>query len=362
MKNKEVWILLNEIFYLNSLRAKSLLDYFNHQVEAIFDSDPQTLKKIVGEEWANKIQDCEKNQLLDSIQESLEKNQIHIILREDAEFPNLLKEIADPPLLLYAKGEPLHRDFSGFAIVGTRYPTPMGKKLAFDYAQSLSQQRISIVSGLARGIDTSAHQGALNGEGGTIAVLGSGLDGIYPPENKGLSDLITRRGTLVSEFAPGAAPLGAHFPFRNRIISGLSMGVLVVEAQEKSGALITADSALDQNRQVFAIPGRPFDKNSVGCNRLIQMGAKMVLSPQDILEEWGMVFSSSSKEISVHGLSLPPEETQILSQMQHDPLHLDLIFEKNSTIPKDRLQYLLLKLEMKQAIKRLPGNYYILHS
>ncbi|MFO8053021.1 MAG: DNA-processing protein DprA [Candidatus Omnitrophota bacterium] len=232
-----------------------------------------------------KILSFKKSTVLDDELRLIEKNKIKVIDFFEPDYPNYLKQISSPPLVLYARGDIKLLDKESIAIVGTRTPTNYGKSTAFNFSYKLSSLDINIVSGLALGIDTSAHRGVIAARGSTVAVLGSGLNYLYPRQNKKLAELISKEGLLISEYPIKTAPLACNFPRRNRIISGLSKGVVVVEAAQRSGALITANFALGQNREVFAVPGNIDKFQSKGPNSLIKEGAKLVDSIEDILEE-----------------------------------------------------------------------------
>lgn len=339
------------------------MEHFQFDPLSILHAPKESLNQWAGESLAEKIVSLSSGKILSSLIPSLEKNRIRVLLRTSKEYPNILKEIYDPPLVLYAKGKPLSEEFWGLSIVGSRHATEYGKNLSFHYSHILSSLGIPVISGLARGIDTQAHRGAFKERGGTVAVLGSGLNVIYPSENLDLSENIAQNGTLLSEFPPGTQPLSPHFPVRNRIISGLSKGVLVIEASKESGSLITASLALEQNRSVMAIPGKPKDKLSEGCNRLIQMGAKLVLSEEDILEELGLnpVVLNNKKELLLDS-GLSESEKKVLGCLNSDePCHVDMIKTTCTDISSQQISYLLLKLEMKKLIRRLAGDYLLLN-
>ncbi len=282
--------------------------------------------------------------------EDLIKREIRMVVLGEENYPPLLKEIKNPPLYLLYQGNLDGEKF--IAIVGTRRPTFYGIKLARDFAKELSSLGFIIVSGLAYGIDTSAHKGALEG-GKTWAILGSSLDYIYPKGNKKLAEEIREKGALVSEYPLGTRPSYYTFPQRNRIISGISQGVLVIEAGKKSGALITASFALDQGREVFAIPGRLIDEKSFGTNKLIQDGAKLILEIKDILEEFGISYSIMEKR----EISLTSEEKMVLQKLSFDPIFIEDILEKiDMSISK--LMFILISLQAKGLVEEYPGNRY----
>ena len=288
----------------------------------------------------------------------MDENGIKIIKKSAKEYPKILKEISNAPKQLYARGElPKNHDMN-FAIVGTRAASEYGKTLAFKIAKELSELGFNIVSGLALGIDTQAHLGALAGNGKTIAVLGSGIDdaSIFPKENlKLVKTIVDSGGAVISEYEPNAKSEIWYFPERNRIVSGLSKGVLVVEAPEKSGALITARLALEQNREVFAVPGSVFSKNSIGANNLIKSGAKMVTSIDDILEELNLTELKIHKKES-EGEKLNPEEKLILNIILKEPIHIDKICEI-AKLPASRVLSVISVLEIQGIIKNIGGKF-----
>ncbi|MEW6661229.1 MAG: DNA-processing protein DprA [Bacillota bacterium] len=288
----------------------------------------------------------------------LEKENICVASVEDETYPNMLKTIQDPPPVLFWRGNYLSNE-KAIAIVGSRKATHYGKHVAETLARGLSVEGFLIVSGMARGIDTSAHLGALATDGLTTAVLGCGLDIVYPPENRELMERIQKQGAVVSEFPLGTRPESKNFPARNRIISGLSLGVVVVEAAEKSGALITVDYALDQGRDVFAVPGPITSPNSAGTNQLIKQGAKLVSCVQDIVEEYGVPAQVAFKwgdENSLEGLT--PDEQIVLEALGSTPVHGDFLVQ-SLAIQASVIQGILLHLELKGLIRQLPGKHFV---
>jgi len=293
------------------------------------------------------------------------KDKIEVVKKSSRDYPKILKEIHNAPKQLYIRGS-LPKDHNlNFAIVGTRAASDYGRTLAFKIAKELAELGFNIVSGLALGIDTQAHLGALEGKGKTIAVMGSAIDdnSIYPSENLNLvKKIISSGGAVISEYEPGTKSEIWFFPERNRIIAGLSQGVLVVEAPEKSGALITARLALEQNREVFAIPGSIFSKNSFGANNLIKSGAKMVTSVDDILEELNL---TNLKTMSLRDISrrekkekLNPEEKLILGIIEKEPIHIDKIC-KISKMAAGQVLSIVSVLEIKGIIKNIGGSKFV---
>lgn len=359
MTASDAWMIYNHLFYLSAGKGKTLLEEFDNSPEKFLSSGEANLRQYCGDKIFERYKRINWEKWLADVHFLMKEHQIHSLSLSSEDYPSLLKEIYDPPLVLFYKGMPLKSGTEGIGLVGTRYPTEYGKMLAYNYALNFSSYGFKVISGMARGLDSEAHKGALKGKGGTIAVLGCGLDYIYPRENTFLSQDILQNGTLICEYAPGVKPIPVHFPFRNRIISGLSRGILVVEAAEKSGSLITAHSALDQNRLVWAIPGRPKDKLSIGCNQLIQMGAKMVLDPKDVLSDMGI---SEPQSMSVSALASTPateEETKILAVLDDEPVHIDILCDKLTPLSPQTLSLSLLNLEMRKAVKRLPGDFLI---
>jgi len=288
------------------------------------------------------------------------------LMRGASGYPSLLEEIADPPLVLYARGSLGALDRPRIAVVGTRRPTIYGLQMAQGIASDLGSRGICVVSGLARGIDAAAHRGCLESGQATVAVLGCGVDVVYPREHRRLTQSIVENGLLLTEFPPGASPAPQNFPIRNRIISGLSLGTLIIEAAEYSGSLITARLAMEQNREVFALPGNLTSPQSFGPNFLIKQGAKLVQSWRDVVEELppdvrrevlGREYASAPPNPQMEMLS--EEETRLLGLLQVDQAtHFDrLCRETGAGVPQ--LCGLLLGLEMHGRVRQLPGNLYI---
>ncbi len=304
--------------------------------------------------------------------------QRHAMSMADPRFPQALLQTADPPLLLFADGDLRHWSADGIAVVGSRHPTAQGLDTAHAFAAALGREGLSVVSGLALGIDAAAHEGALSAGGATVAVLGSGPDQPYPPRHADLAGRIARHGLLVSEYAPGTPPLANNFPQRNRIIAGLSLGTLVVEAALRSGSLITARLAAEAGREVFAIPGSIHAPQSKGCHQLLKQGAKLVETADDILEEIEQIRGtaavqralSSSKGTGPSGARPGDAELQsgqgsqgaqpadvVLAALGHDPTSLDALVARTGW-PTAELNAHLLELELLQQVARLPGGLY----
>jgi DNA processing protein len=280
---------------------------------------------------------------------------VRIITAESREYPARLRDTPDPPLFLYVKGT-LKQD-DGFAVVGTRRPTQYGLGVTRRIASDLAAAGLTIVSGLARGIDTEAHRGALQAKGRTIAVLGCGIDVVYPPENRGLMQAITRSGAVVTENPFGTQPEAGYFPARNRIISGLSRGTVIVEATADSGSLITAKYTLEQGRKLFAVPGNIGSPNSRGTHSLIKQGAILAEGSDDILKNLGLATAGRRREPRPLPV-LNEEENAVARCVLEDPKHIDMIM-KESGLKAGMLSAVLVTLELKGMVKQLPGKYYI---
>ncbi len=276
----------------------------------------------------------------------------------DSEYPQRLRQIPDPPALLYGCGtlpeEP------ALAIVGTRQPTDVGRIFTEQLAEQVATAGMVVISGLARGIDAAAHRGVLNAGGKTVAVLGCGIDRVYPPENARLYRQIIEQGALISEYAPGSEPLPGHFPGRNRIISGLSKGTLVVEASRDSGSLITAEFALEQGREVMAVPGGIDRKTSYGPNLLIKQGAHPITEASEVLQILGMGQHGSRRQLLTASadLNLPEPAGSVLSKLDLNPRHSDELAGESGLTPME-LSAILLQLELQEYAERLPGGRYI---
>lgn len=285
-----------------------------------------------------------------------QKNKCELIAFSDARYPKLLKEIANPPMLLFVQGEVALLNSHQLAMVGSRNPSITGRELANRFASQLTQSGLTITSGLALGIDTASHQGALQGQGKTIAVLGTGLNHIYPSSNKKLADEIKERGALITEFSPETPPKANHFPLRNRLISGLSLGVLVVEAAIRSGSLITARHAVEQGRDVFAFPGSVHNSLAKGCHHLIKQGAKLVESIKDILEELGQFTAVVMESIVANKVTLDNQKRRLIEQIGYEITSFDAIILR-SGLTANEVSSMLLSLELEGYITVVQGGY-----
>lgn len=363
--NKDIyWFWLTNIRGIGKKRLKYLLDYFDEpenvfyagekEIRDVFNSMKYVSKDIVDHFIISRDLDKVKNKF-----SKLNQQGINFISIHSKDYPKQLKNIYDPPYSLYYRGQLPSSKQLKIAIVGARRCTEYGRKIAEYFARELSQSGITVVSGMARGIDIAAHKGAINGKSKTMAILGCGVNICYPSENIDIMKAIIKKGCVMSEYPINASPVAGNFPLRNRIISGLCDGVIVVEAAKKSGSLITADLALDQGKDVFSIPGRIYDKYSEGTNHLIKMGAKLVSSIDDILEEYAIDISNNRKETELNiEKVLEQNEKIIYSCISIEPIHIDELCRKNNfTI--DEIQFIIMKLELKGIIKQLPNKYYI---
>lgn len=333
---------------------------------AVLDADPALIRaraRGVGEKVLAAIDPKRLRDEAEAELERLRRAGTRIIARGADEYPALLAEIDDPPLFLYVKGDVVQLHRPCLAVVGARASTHYGRQIAADLAGQLCRRGVTVVSGLALGIDTAAHSGALRAGGATIAVLGCGLDVVYPRQNRKLYEEIAGGGALVTEYRLGTQPEAFRFPARNRIISGLSLGVIVVEAARKSGSLITARLALEQGREVFAIPGRIDSGKSEGAHRLLQEGAKLVHSVDDILEEIapalpaGRVAPASLSPREQAGPALTPDEATLFALLDVYPVSVDELIRLSGMAAR-KVNEVLLLLELKGAVTVLPGRLY----
>jgi DNA processing protein len=356
------WIALRLICGIGNVNYKNLLDHFGSP-EKIFEAEPEELRKVAGitTKAVESILKFRSFPDIDRELDLIDSKKINIITLNSPGYPENLKNIYDPPPFLYVKGQIKKEDNNAFAVVGSRNTSEYGVIATEEISRQLALRGITIVSGMARGIDSYAHQAALACRGRTIAVLGSGVDVIYPAENRKLYHAIAEHGAVISEYPMGTAPHSYNFPARNRIISGLSTGVLVAEASLKSGSLITARLALEQGRDVFAIPGNVFSYKCKGTNKLLRSGAKLVESADDIIEELQFkvdAYAQIAKKEVGRILDLNPETQIIYELIQEEPVQInDLIIK--SELSFSRLSSILLDLELSNLIKQLPGKRFI---
>jgi DNA processing protein len=344
---------------LGPVTIKRLISTFGSP-EGVFRADVGQLCRVelVGRERAESIKRFSGFDSLRRDMERVRKDGVRVLTLESGDYPEELRNLDDAPLVIYMKGEIMEEDKYAVAIVGSRKPTPYGVSVAEKIASELAGMGLTVVSGGARGIDTAAHIGSVRSGGRSIAVMGSGIDVSYPSENRGLFERMSRSGAVLSEFAPGTPPGRENFPRRNRLISGLSMGVLVVEAASRSGALITARHALDQGKEVFSVPGNISSSASSGTNDLIKQGAKVVLRVEDIIEEIapklkGIAINRKKVEMA----ALTEEEKALYDIMSPEPRHIDAI-SRESGMPVSKALGLLLGLELKDVVRQAEGKKF----
>jgi len=360
MLERHYWLALSMIEGIGPVRLSKLIQHFGKPA-SIWEASERDLSRVNGIGiLARNIVEQRRNIEINNVLDKLEKNRIQFVTQNEDNYPQILKNIYDPPPVLFYKGEYILDD-NIIAIVGSRRSTTYGRQTAERLAYELAIRGITVISGMARGIDTHSHLGALKTGGKTIAVLGSGLDIIYPPENRDLFQQIQESGMVISEFPPGVMPLPGNFPQRNRIISGLSLGVVVIEASSRSGSLITAELALEQGKEIFAVPGNIDQPQSRGTNNLIKNGAKLVTNIDDILEELFIYNDVDSKQKKVNHFIYPElssEEENIIKIFQEKrELHINSIIE-HSRKSAAQINTILLKLELKGLVKREPGKKY----
>ena len=345
------WLALEAIPGLGPDTARRLLEAYP-DIRAVFAAPASQLKPLVGAGIASALSQPIDPAAHQATLDWLAAADAHLITWDDPAYPAPLRALPDAPMWLYLKGDPAALSRPLFAIVGSRHATPQGRRDAQAFGQALAEAGLTIVSGLAEGIDTAAHEGGLAGNGSGVAVVGTGLDRVYPAKNRALAHRLAAGGALVSEFPLGAPPHPGHFPRRNRIISGLALGVLVVEAAPQSGSLITARLAAEQGREVYAMPGSIHSALAKGCHQLIKQGAKLVESAADILEElnlpWALEMATSHVEAAADPL---------LELMGSDPVSLDELALRGG-LTVDSLSAMLFAHEMEGRVAVLPGGLY----
>jgi DNA processing protein len=357
------WFALKSVPGIGNILFKRLIDRFRSPA-AVFEAPKKDLLQVEGI-TLRLISAIRRQQVPDWAKKDLDlaiRNNYQIITQSDASYPPLLHQIPDPPPLIYVYGRLIPQKLH-VAMVGSRWATQYGLRAAFQLSRGLTSYDAVIVSGMARGIDTAAHKGAIASDGQTVAVLGSGLENIYPPENKNLFHRIAAQGAVISEFPLFADPEAHHFPMRNRLISGISHGTVVVEAGKKSGSLITARLAAEQNREVFAVPGNINSFRSIGSHALIKQGAKLVEKANDIIEEFGQYHCEpTNNEICAN--QIKPKETELtqaelnlLTILEPYPIHIDELV-RTTGMGTGQLSSLLLQLEIKGLIIQTEGKYF----
>lgn len=364
------WIALSQVIGVGSRTAAALIDKFGSPTACLDASSHSLETSSLRRETIDALKSTEPRERASRELEELAKLGGEAVILEDERYPALLRESYDPPIVLYCLGD-FARAFAqpALAIVGSRRCSTYGRNVAEMLARELAERGVTIVSGLARGVDSAAHRGALDGRGLTVAVMGTGLDAAYPKENKRLAEKIAEQGALVTEFSLRTPPLSQNFPFRNRLISGVAHGVLVVEGAERSGSLITARLAYEQGRDVFAVPGNITSAKSFGPNYLIKDGAKLVQTWRDVIEEFpveiraGILAAERGEQLSLESM---PDDVQLSSSEQwvlrmlkpDEPLHIDQLITR-AELGTGELMGALLRLEMTDRIRQLPGKSFV---
>ena len=354
MDERSAYIALNMMQQVGPVSVRALSESLG-SVSGILDADDRSLRSVPGVSGAVVAAIMAQRGKLDPAVEEARASEAgaRIVARNDEEYPASLKEIHDPPMALYVKGSFKTTDRRAIAVVGTRHPTHYGSSVAERISMQLAAAGFTVISGLATGTDTAAHRGALKGNGRTIAVLGGAIDCLYPPENRDLGDDISRHGAVISEYPMGREPDRTTFPVRNRIVSGLSMGVLVIEAGRQSGAMITASQAGSQGRQVFAVPGRIDNPRASGCHDLIRNGAVLVTSVDDVLEEFE--FLIPRRETVAAGSVLSETDKRLMDLLAEGERDVDALI-RQSGMQASSVNAVLLSLEMRHLVRMLPGR------
>src|SRR6476619_5879522 len=357
MGNKRYWIGFNLIKGIGAVRMQALIHHFGDLEDAWKAAPAELAQAGLGLKVIERILQARQQVDLEKVWKKIESQHIHILTWEDEAYPQRLKEIDQPPPVLYLRGDYLPDDLFAVAIVGTRWVTPYGRQMTEELSSFLAANGITVISGLARGVDAIAHQTALKAGGRTLGVLGSGVDKIYPPEHRALAEKMAENGSIVSDYAPGTPPDASNFPPRNRIISGLSLAVVVIEAGETSGALITAEFAAAQGREVFAVPGSILAPQRKGTNKLIQQGALPLLSINDLMQALDLTCMGEHKAARK---VIPADETEarLMNVLGVEPLHVDEI--RNQTeLPIEKVSATLALMELKGMVRQVGGMNYV---
>ena len=357
MDDKHYWVGFTLIKGIGAVRLQALIHHFG-DLESAWRADPADLAEAgLGAKVIERVIQAREKVELEKIWEQIARQGIKILTWEDEAYPSRLKEIDQPPPVLYVRGEYLPEDVFAVALVGTRRVTPYGRQITEEIAGFLAANGMTVVSGLARGVDAIAHTAALKAGGRTVGILGSGVDKIYPPEHRALAEQMMERGAIISDYAPGTPPEASNFPPRNRIISGLSLAVVVVEAGETSGALITAEFAAEQGREVFAVPGSILAPQSKGTNKLIQQGALPLLNASDLMQALNLTRVGEQKAAR-KALPADAVEAQLLTVLSEQPVHVDEL--RNQTgLPIEKVSATLTLMELKGMVRQVGGMHYV---
>lgn len=365
MDSREALVALNMIGHVGPVRLRQLLEYFG-EAPAILQASKSQLLGVqgIGNETAEAIAAWEGTIDLAGELKRISEFGCHILTSSDEDYPALLRQIYDPPIVLYVKGSLISRDKNGVAMVGSRMTTHYGLEVARKLGYQLAYVGVTVVSGGARGIDTAAHQGALNAKGRTVAVLGTGINIVFPAENAELFERIAANGAVVTQFPFNRKADKQSFPIRNRIVAGMTLGTVVVEANLTSGALITSNFAVEYGRQVFAVPGRIDSPRSKGCHELIKKGAKLCEGAEDILSEFEYLFPATNRPAGVSetgtlpALVLSETEQRAYDALSKEESNIDEVI-RHSGLPASAASVALLSLEMKRLIRQLPGKMFV---
>ncbi len=365
MDSREALIALNLIEYVGPVRVRLLLEHFGDAPKVLQASKSELLRVCnIGDETAGAIAAWEKTVDLAGELKRVQEFGCHVLIQGDEDYPELLRHIYDPPIVLYAKGQLTAKDKNAVAMVGSRMTTHYGIEAARKLAYQLAYVGVTVVSGGARGIDTASHQGALAAKGRTVCVLGTGINIVFPPENAELFERIAENGAVITQFPFNRPADKQSFPIRNRIVAGMTLGTIVVEADMNSGALITANFATEYGRQVFAVPGRIDSPRSKGCHDLIKKGAKLCEGAEDILSEFEYLFPAGNRPPSpgetgvLPALELSENERRVYDSLSHEESSIDEVIRR-SGLPSSAVSVALLGLEMKRVIKQLPGKLFV---
>ena len=365
MDSREALIALNLIEHVGPVRVRLLLEHFGDAPKVLQASKSELLRVCnIGDETAGAIAAWEKTVDLAGELKRVQEFGCHVLIQGDEDYPELLRQIYDPPIVLYVKGALTTKDKNAVAMVGSRMTTHYGIEAARKLAYQLAYVGVTVVNGGARGIDTASHQGALAAKGRTVCVLGTGINIVFPPENAELFERIAENGAVVTQFPFNRPADKQSFPIRNRIVAGMTLGTVLVEADMNSGALITANFATEYGRQVFAVPGRIDSPRSKGCHDLIKKGAKLCEGAEDILSEFEYLFPASNHPPSpgetgvLPALELSENERRVYDSLSHEESSIDEVIRR-SGLPSSAVSVSLLGLEMKRVIKQLPGKLFV---
>ncbi len=365
MDSREALVALNLIEGVGSIRVRQLLEHFGEAPKILSASRSELLRvRGIGDDTAEAIAKWESNVDLAAELRRIQEFGCHVLTQADDSYPESLRQIYDPPVVLYVRGALTAKDKNAVAMVGSRTTTHYGLEVARKLAYQLAYVGVTVVSGGARGIDSAAHQGALSAKGRTVCVLGTGISIVFPPENKDLFDRIAENGAVITQFPFNRNGDRQTFAIRNRIVAGMSLGTVVVEANLTSGALITANFATEYGRQVFAVPGRIDSPRSKGCHDLIKKGAKLCEGAEDILSEFEYLFPSSNRPPSpgetgvLPALELSANEQKVYDALTVEESTVDEVIRR-SGLPASAVSVALLGLEMKRVVKQLPGKLFV---